>query len=269
VNAEGEAAAAANRTLRRGLVLSALTVIPLALWTGLAFWEVIGLPLVLVLLPALALAQLPLLRGEPLERIPVYLGSIASILALGLLSLMLGLRLGGWEGMRLVPVSTWSLVVWTGGITLTGIVILGLFTPLGRPEASESTRLLAELLPRSPKERWVFAGLSGAAGVGEELAFRGYALLALQALGLGPWPAALLASGAFGVVHAYQGLAGMVRTGVMGVVLSAGVLSTGSLFPAMAAHALVDLIGGLVLGPALLRRARSRSRPLESPREGG
>jgi len=41
------------------------------------------------------------------------------------------------------------------------------------------------------------------------------------------------------------------------------VIGSGSLLPAMAAHTLVDLLAGLVVGPGLIRR--SRARPLVSP----
>ena len=82
--------------------------------------------------------------------------------------------------------------------------------------------------------------------MGEELAFRGYAIPVLAvAVGL-PWSVALT-SVTFGVLHAYQGRIGMVRTGVMGAVLACGMLWSGSLVPVILAHVLVDLVGGLVL----------------------
>jgi uncharacterized protein len=112
------------------------------------------------------------------------------------------------------------------------------------------------LLPRTPEERRLFAGLSLAAGWGEEITYRGYVPAALVLAGAGPWAAMGVAAVAFGFLHAYQGPVGVVRTALLGLLLGASVILTGSLFPAMAAHALVDLVLGLVLGPRLLDRSR-------------
>jgi membrane protease YdiL (CAAX protease family) len=64
--------------------------------------------------------------------------------------------------------------------------------------------------------------------------------------------AAVITSVMFGVVHGYQGVLGVLRTGVMGGVLAWGFISSGSLWPVMIAHTLIDLIAGIVLGERLL-----------------
>jgi membrane protease YdiL (CAAX protease family) len=53
---------------------------------------------------------------------------------------------------------------------------------------------------------------------------------------LGPWPAALLTSASFGLSHGYQRALGVVRAGLLGLVLTLPVMWTGSLFPAIVAH---------------------------------
>ena len=50
----------------------------------------------------------------------------------------------------------------------------------------------------------------------------------------------------FAVAHVYQGVGGLLRTGAVGGLLTLVVLISGSLFPAMAFHALVDIGQGLV-----------------------
>ena len=95
----------------------------------------------------------------------------------------------------------------------------------------------------------LFAGLSLMAGFGEEVVFRGF-LLAVLTPALGdPWTALLASSLAFGVLHVYQGSFGIVRTAALGALLGVPVVLGASLWPSIVVHALVDLVGGLVVGP--------------------
>jgi membrane protease YdiL (CAAX protease family) len=57
----------------------------------------------------------------------------------------------------------------------------------------------------------------------------------------------------FGLLHAYQGWLGMVRTAVLGMVFATSFLVTGTLWPVIIAHAALDVLGGLVLGETLMR----------------
>ncbi|TVR66031.1 MAG: CPBP family intramembrane metalloprotease [Gemmatimonadales bacterium] len=237
---------------RLGGVLALVTFVALLFTPSVAFLDALGVAAFFVLLPTLAIAQLPLMKGMHLERIPVYWGSILSILTLGVVGGLLALRLDppAPAGFSWVPLP--ELLAWSVGLTGAALLVILLFRPVeswlggGRPE------LLQELLPRTGPERRVFAGLSLSAGVGEELAYRAYAYLVLQTLGLDPWPAAVVACIPFGFLHAYQGPVGVVRTGLMGFILAVPVVVTGSLIPAMVAHTLIDLVVGLVLGRRLL-----------------
>jgi len=99
------------------------------------------------------------------------------------------------------------------------------------------------LLPRTARERAVFALLAITAGICEEFLYRGFGLAYLRWL----WPGAshtwliVLTAAAFGLAHLYQGARGVVLTAVVGGYLAWLVLSTGSLVPAMVIHALLDL----------------------------
>jgi hypothetical protein len=84
------------------------------------------------------------------------------------------------------------------------------------------------------------------------MAYRGYAMAVLTPMLGSAWGAALLSSLVFGFLHAYQGALGMVRTGLLGLILAASLIVSGSVWPAIIAHAGVDLIGGLVLGERML-----------------
>ncbi len=84
------------------------------------------------------------------------------------------------------------------------------------------------------------------------MAYRGYAIAVLAPIVGNVWGAAVLSSCVFGLLHAYQGALGVVRTCLLGLCLAASFILSGSLWPAIIAHAAVDLIGGLVLGERML-----------------
>ena len=99
--------------------------------------------------------------------------------------------------------------------------------------------------PHLASELPAFFGLSLTAGFCEELLFRGFVVWVLQpALGL--WIAAALAALLFALGHAYQGVQGVVRTGIIGLVFTAIVLVTRSLWPAIVLHAAIDAMGGVL-----------------------
>lgn len=99
------------------------------------------------------------------------------------------------------------------------------------------------LVPVGQAERRTFAGLSVTAGVVEEVLARGLALLWVASVlpGLPIVAAVLLTSAAFGIGHAYQGLAGVVVTALLGAAFAVVYVASGSLLLPMALHALVDL----------------------------
>jgi uncharacterized protein len=99
------------------------------------------------------------------------------------------------------------------------------------------------LLPRTAAERRLFTLVGVTAGVCEEWLYRAFFLAVVAALAGGPpgWVLVLVAAVAFGLAHAYQGIGGIVLTGVLGGVLAALYLSTGSLLLPVLLHAVVDL----------------------------
>jgi membrane protease YdiL (CAAX protease family) len=96
---------------------------------------------------------------------------------------------------------------------------------------------------RSELSWWVAVSLS--AGFCEEFIFRGYLIWAFQPV-LGLWGAAGFSVVVFAAAHAYQGAKGILATGVVGSLLTLVVLISGSLWPAIALHALTDIGAGLV-----------------------
>ena len=214
---------------------------------GLRLLDVILLTLMLAVLPALAIAQAAILEKVRFHRLSAYWSSIATLWILGATAWLVGTRDGGLEAIGLLPLAPLPLLLWTVGLTAFGVGVMLTSRAVGRALGIRERAILGRLLPRTRQEKKVFALLSVAAGVGEEVAFRGYAVPVLAvAVGL-PWSVGLT-SATFGVLHAYQGRIGMIRTAFLGAALACGMLWSGSLVPVILAHVLVDLLGGLVLG---------------------
>lgn len=97
------------------------------------------------------------------------------------------------------------------------------------------------LHPRSRRTAW-FVAVALTAGVCEEVAFRRLLPVFITRLGGDDlWVPMLVSSVAFGFAHRSQGLRGVVMTGLLGLGLFCLVATTGSLWPAIAVHALIDL----------------------------
>src|SRR5690606_3911022 len=79
---------------------------------------------------------------------------------------------------------------------------------------------------------------------------------------------AVLSSLVFGVLHAYQGTIGIVRTFLMGSVLATGFVLSGSLWPAIIAHTAIDLVAGLVLADWFLAQPGRPKRRAAADRAG-
>ena len=116
------------------------------------------------------------------------------------------------------------------------------------------------MLPRTPAELALFRALSLTAGFCEELLYRGFLMWYLGHW-LGLVPSLALVSLLFGLGHSYQGVRGVVTTGLVGVVLGLVYLLAGSLVPAMILHAVGDLHSGNMAYAALNRQHPETERP--------
>lgn len=187
---------------------------------------------------------------RPLPRVPIYLGTTLGLWALGLLALGAG-ALSGFTTrlMGLTPLHTDQFVVWTGFGMLASAAIVALFRAFGFRDSA----IMREIVPITPGEKGLFIGLSVSAGVCEELTFRGFLLPALMVATGSLAGGVLLSSLAFGLLHAHQRAGGAMRAALLGAVLSVPLIVTGSVFASMAAHAIVDIVGGLWLARWIFR----------------
>ena len=109
---------------------------------------------------------------------------------------------------------------------------------------------LSNIAPQTRTERRLFDMVSITAGVCEEILYRGLLLATLVSL-VGTWPAVAISSLIFGLGHAYQGISGIAKTGLVGLGLALLTVSSGSLFIAIVLHAVIDLTSGRIMGRAL------------------
>lgn len=215
--------------------------------------------LLLVALPGVALAQRSV-QAEELRahRSATYASSAAGLVAMALCA--------GWLWpAEARGVADW--LAWRGSapgllgvfalLTACGIALCYGFRALAKRRGWEETAMVRAIIPATSGERNLFTILSITAGITEEIVFRGFLPFFLM-----PWfggrylLAALPTTAVFGILHAYQGAHGMVRTGALGLVLAAGVAWTGSLLPSILAHAALNLLIGLVLADSLLGKTK-------------
>jgi membrane protease YdiL (CAAX protease family) len=142
---------------------------------------------------------------------------------------------------------------WVGLALVIGL--LGLLTwqrrriyadPQAPQQVAEVIEHVGWLLPATPGELRLFMLVSLTAGVCEELYFRGYFLAYLNAY-VGWWPACVGVVVWFGLGHVYQGLLGVVQTGVAGAVFLGIRLISGSLWLSMLFHAGFDAHSGVLV----------------------
>ena len=141
-------------------------------------------------------------------------------------------------------IRSFSEIVTAPALLLVGsaLVFMAPHQGIQRTLQAQARGFLA-LLPRTARERWLFAGVAVTAGICEEVIFRGFGLAYVRWL----WPSApqwalvVTVGAGFGLAHLYQGPRGVVLTGIIGGYLTWTVFASGSLWPAMLIHALIDL----------------------------
>ena len=176
------------------------------------------------------------------------------LVVLGLLSSRL--RNGGWSALGLKRPASWVRIVQIALAAAALRIVLGEFVidpltshfwpPAVAPAGAESitgnlkVALLALLIV------WTFAAF------GEEIAYRGYLLTRAADLGNGStaayWIGMVAVSVLFGYGHYYKGPAGVVDSGVAGLILGAAYLLSGrNLWSSILAHGFIDTYAVVVV----------------------
>ncbi|HET9180394.1 MAG TPA: type II CAAX endopeptidase family protein [Terriglobia bacterium] len=211
------------------------------------------------------IAGVPLLswrsaRPEQVRGIPktaIYFSAVVSQWALaGIGALVVYVAGPGWQSAGLAVLAESEFFKWTAALVLISVAGLGLVLLLEQrgwwPEESEMVQLL---LPQTGREKlWAVLGLAPTAGLCEEFLYRGFLLVEVTAWFHSAVWGVVISSAAFGLAHFYQGLNGMVRAGLLGALLAWPMVETGSLYPSMTAHFLIDAVALLWLGPEFLQQ---------------
>jgi membrane protease YdiL (CAAX protease family) len=114
-------------------------------------------------------------------------------------------------------------------------------------QLADTKRMLGPLIPHTPLEAFAFVGLSVAAGLFEEIIFRGYLQRQFTALARNAWVGIVASAVIFGLGHGYQGSRMMVVIGIYGAFFGILAHFRKSLRPGMMAHASQDALAGLIL----------------------
>lgn len=182
------------------------------------------------------------------SRLPLYIGLIAVELAL-VWFVVIGVRARGHTLLDVVG-RRWRTasdalidLLWAAGAAAF-LRFLGplLFQLLGRWNTATGF-----LLPKSASESVVWIAVSVAAGLCEEIVYRGYLQRQLWSLTRNLPAALILQSAIFGLGHIYQGWKPALVTALFGLVFGLVAALRRSIIPGAIAHAAVDVIAGLRL----------------------
>ena len=197
-------------------------------------------------LPALLILQARLLDQLPpqSEREAVYLSSALSVWIMAALA-MLAARFSDFTrtDLRLSHLPAGDLILAALLTTAAAVLVLA----AGKLVRSSESALVDYLIPRNSNERIAFVGLSISAGIAEELVFRSFLIAAVAEASGSTGTAVAVSVGVFAISHSYQGLLGMIRVALLGLILTVPFLLTGSVYPSMIAHATLDILAGLFL----------------------
>ena len=135
-------------------------------------------------------------------------------------------------------------------VLATVLVVVGLVAmrPIWRRSIERRDLKARFFMPTTARERRLWAGLSVAAGVSEEVTYRGVLFALLAVVTGSTWLAAALSAVAFGLSHAVQGWKAAGAVTMIALLLHGLVALDGTLYPAIAAHAMYDWLAGLEHG---------------------
>jgi CAAX protease family protein len=183
----------------------------------------------------------------PIEsRIPLYLALIAVELSL-VWFVAIGIHPRGYKLLDLLGRrwrtawdGVWDVVVAMSAAGLLRFSGRLLYQLLGRWASNTGF-----LLPKSGPESIVWIAVSAAAGICEELVYRGYLQRQLWSLTKSLPAALFLQAIIFGVGHIYQGWKPALVTAIYGLVFGLIAAWRRTIIPGAIAHAVLDIIGGL------------------------
>jgi membrane protease YdiL (CAAX protease family) len=155
-----------------------------------------------------------------------------------------------WQDGIAIPIGRIDAhaVAIAAGLLAAGVLLL---RPVWERKVRENDPRLALFAPRTRDERRWWVAVSIAAGLSEEIVWRGVMIAVLWWI-TGSWlAAALVSSMMFGVSHSLQGWRSAAAIGVIAMVMALFVRWADGLLLAAAIHAGYDVVAGLTYGRLL------------------
>jgi membrane protease YdiL (CAAX protease family) len=211
---------------------------------GIGAWGWFHLVCFGVVLPYLAMQsarRLPSMSQRPRK------AHFISVLVVQAVTVLISLRVATAEGIALFPAAVPSpLAIGVGA--LMAVLTIAALRPRWREAVERREPRVHFVMPRDSVERRLWVAVSLAAGLGEEITYRGVMYLLLLRLAGDPLTAAIAGATLFGAAHAVQGWKGTGAVALIGLSLQGVVLLAGSLYVAMAVHVIYDVVTGLTYG---------------------
>lgn len=216
----------------------------------------IGLPLETLLTVKQTRAKLT--SGAPGVRVSHYTSTIMYLWAVALPILVLWAASGrDWAdlGFHLEA----GTMVSTGWLLAGAIILFFSYQYLaismsekGRQQMREGIAknpVMDGFMPQSSDERHLFNLLGITAGITEEIIFRAYLIWGLSMM-MPIWAAALVSLIIFTFLHIYQGVKNLPAIFIIGGLVTLIYLWSGSIWPAIAVHVIVDVLNNLTVSKA-------------------
>ena len=160
-----------------------------------------------------------------------------------LLLLLLALLVSKVTRMHVLPLPLPGPWGWCAGVATAALLALGM-TPLWKRAVAKRPRRLHFFMPSGPREKALWVGVSLAAGVGEEVAYRGVLFVFLATVTGSMWVGGLLSALIFAGAHAIQSRLSMMIIFGFALIFQGLALAFGTLLVPMVAHVLYDVIAG-------------------------
>jgi len=175
------------------------------------------------------------------------------LVVVGLLSIRL--RKGGWTALGLKRPVSWVRTVLIALAAAALRIVVGavieeitarFWPPIAAPAGTE------EITGNVPVALFYLLVVWTFAAIGEQIAYRGYLLTRAADVGKGSaaayWVGIVAVSILFGYGHYYKGPAGVLDSGVAGLILGAAYMLSGrNLWASILAHGLIDTFGLVLL----------------------
>ena len=230
---------------------------------GLSLVDIALLAIILVGLPLEALLTLKSTRAklasnEQGVRIKHYTQTILWLWAIAIPILVVWAVSGrDWAALGFqIPTSTyagygWGLAVLVAGFFIYQNVMVARSDAAKAQlkEAMAGRKIISDFMPQADEERALFNLVSVTAGITEEIIFRGY-LIFVFSLFVPISLAGFAALVVFTFLHLYQGVKQLPTVFAMGALLTLIFVLSGSIWPAIAVHILVDMVNNSMLWKA-------------------